>query len=100
MDYIAESEILLKKQIKKIKNNEDTDSDHQYFQELQDKFDEDLREEKLVNEMAREMDEDNDLMKLLLRHRLRAIKQHIREQQKLKPAGYIPIPATIYTKCK
>ena len=100
VDYIAESQKRLHKQLKKIKNNEDTDSDHQYFQDLQDKLDEDLREERLVNEMAREMEDESDLMKFLLMHRLRAIKQHIKEQEKLKPAGYKPIPATIYTKCK
>lgn len=102
MDYIAESQILLKKQIKKMKENKntDSDSDHQYFQDLQDELDEDLREERLVNEMAREMGEDNDFTKFLLMHRLRAIKQHIKEQEKLKPAGYVPLPATIYTKCK
>ena len=44
--------------------------------------------------------EYNKFEKMLSRQRLNDIFEHIKEQEKLKPAGYKPIPATIYTKCK
>ena len=60
-EHIAECQMLFKNG--QSETNDDSDSDHQYFQDLQDELDEDLREERLVNEMAREMGEDNDFTK-------------------------------------
>ena len=81
------------------KNNDDSDSDHQFFQELEQEHDRERRQEYLLDEMVKECGY-NDVEKMLLRHRLDAIFKHIEQQEKLKPVGYIPIPSTIYTKCK
>ena len=99
MQYINESQILLKKQMKNMKNNDDSDSDHQFFQDLEHQHERERRQEYLLDEMVRECGY-NDIEKMILRNRLDSIFQHIAEQEKQKPKGYIPQPASIKTKCK